>query len=142
MFKDPAYLQFSVGSKHLDDEDDLVYETTRVVVLKGFIVAYRRLVTSGDSKPCEEAAPIYVSDVARMTVVLLAPPSDDSVYSAITTPSGTPKALQPSITVYPNRKLESQLPVPPQSSAVPGGTLKGGWRPTLQQTSVGDYHRD
>ena len=30
--KDPADFQFLVGTEHLDDEDGLVYETTRVVV--------------------------------------------------------------------------------------------------------------
>jgi hypothetical protein len=46
--KDYDYL---VGTYHIDDEDGLVYETTRVVVPKGFIVAYRRLVASGERSP-------------------------------------------------------------------------------------------
>jgi hypothetical protein len=33
---------YLVGTHLIDDEDGLVYETTRVVVRKGFIVAYRR----------------------------------------------------------------------------------------------------
>jgi hypothetical protein len=41
---------YLVGTHHIDDEDGLVYETTRVVVRKGFIVAYRRLVTSWEKK--------------------------------------------------------------------------------------------
>ena len=45
--KDPTDFQFLVETHHLDDEDGLVYETTRVVVQRGFIVAYRRLVTFG-----------------------------------------------------------------------------------------------
>jgi hypothetical protein len=58
---------YLMGTHHIDDEDGLVYETTRVVVRKGFIVAYRRLVTPGERKPREEATPTHVADVARMT---------------------------------------------------------------------------
>ena len=49
--RDVQDFQFLVGTNHIDDEDGLVYETTRVVVQKGFIVAYRRLITAGDDKP-------------------------------------------------------------------------------------------
>ena len=42
--------QFLVGLQHIDDEDGLVYVTTRVTVRKGYIVAYRQLVTTADSK--------------------------------------------------------------------------------------------
>ena len=93
----------------LDDEDSLVYETTRVVVHKNFIVAYRTLVTSGDGKPLEEDTHIHVADVTSMTAALCPTSSVDSVGSAISTPSGTPNALQPSISVDPNRRLR----VPP-----------------------------
>ena len=119
-FKDSAVFLFLVGSNYLDDEDGLVGETSRTVVINCFIVAYRRLITSGDSKPLEEATPIHVANVARMTVAPLAPPSEDSVSSTISSPCATPNALQPSISVDPNRRLEAQLSVPPQSSAVPG----------------------
>ena len=58
-----------MGSQHRHDEDGLVYKTSIVVVnKKGFIIAYRRLITSGDSKPREVATPIIdVAHVARMT---------------------------------------------------------------------------
>ena len=61
--KDPQEYSFLVGSHHLDDEDGMVYETTRVAVRKGFIVAFRRLVTDSVLKPREEATPIHIADV-------------------------------------------------------------------------------
>ncbi len=85
--QDPSHYDFLVGTKHIDDEDGLVYETTRVVVRKGFIVAFRRLVTSAGAQPREEATPIHVADVARMTAALQAPPLDDSVSRAPITPT-------------------------------------------------------
>ena len=84
--KDSTDFQFLVGTQHLDDEDGLVYETMRVVVERGFIVAYGRLVTSGDSKPRKEDTPTRVADVACMTAALCPAPTDDSVSSAIQTP--------------------------------------------------------
>jgi hypothetical protein len=51
----PGHFQSLVGTHHIDEEDGLVYETTRVVTRKGFIVAFRRLVTSEETKPREEA---------------------------------------------------------------------------------------
>jgi hypothetical protein len=45
--------QFLVGQKHLDDEDGLLYTTTRVKEQRGDIIAYRRLVTSHGSNPVE-----------------------------------------------------------------------------------------
>jgi hypothetical protein len=73
--KDPSHYDFLVGTKHIDDEDGLVYvyQTTRAVVRKGFIVAFRRLVTSAGVQPREESTPIHVADVARMTAALNAP---------------------------------------------------------------------
>jgi hypothetical protein len=62
--KAPSDYSFLVGTHHLDDKDGLIYETTRVVARKGFIVAYRRLVTTTGVKPREEASPIHVADVA------------------------------------------------------------------------------
>ena len=55
--KDPSDFQYLVGTPHIDDEDGLVYHTTRVVVRKGFIVAFRRLVTSGESQPYSRCGP-------------------------------------------------------------------------------------
>ena len=82
-------------SQHLDDEGGLVHIITLVVVQKRFIVAYRGLVTSGYSKPREKATPIYPrSSFDRMIATLLAPPSNHGVSSDISTPSGTPNALQ------------------------------------------------
>ena len=96
-----------------------------MVVQKGFIVAYRRLITAGDNKPREEATPIHVADVARMTADLqTSPPTDDSVSRALSTPAGTPTALQPSISFHPDRRQEAHS-VPPQSSSVPGWNSLG-----------------
>ena len=44
--QDPADKQFLVGMQHIDGEDGLVCKTTHVTVRKGYIVAYRRLVTA------------------------------------------------------------------------------------------------
>ena len=122
--KDPVDFQFLVGTQHLDDDDGLVYETTRVVVQRGFLVAYRRLVTSGDNKPREEATPIHVADVARITAALRSTPGDDSVSSAIQITSGTPEARAPSVTLDPIWRTGAQV-VQPQSSAVPRWNSEG-----------------
>ena len=90
--RDPKDYQFQVGLQHINDEDGLVYVTTHVTVRKGYIVAYRQLVTTADSKPREESTPIHVADVARMTAALQnSPPHpiDDSVSSATSTPCNT-----------------------------------------------------
>jgi hypothetical protein len=68
--QDPSHYDFLVGTKHIDDEDGLVYQTARVVVRKGFIVAFRRLVTSAGVQPREESTLIHVTDVARMTAAV------------------------------------------------------------------------
>ena len=54
------------GTYHIDDEDGLLYKTTRVVERKGVIVAYRSLVTAG-REHIEHRVPIHVEDVVRMT---------------------------------------------------------------------------
>ena len=92
---------------------------------EGIHLAYRRLVTSGDVKPREEATPIYVADVARMTAALRSTPGDDSVSSAIQTSSGTPEARTPSVTLDPIRGTGAQEDVQPQSSAVPRWNSEG-----------------
>lgn len=119
--KDPADYSFLVGTQHLDDEDGLLYETTRVVVQKGFIVAYRRLVTSAGVKPREETTPIHIADVARMTATLQCPSPDDSVQRALETPrNDTPgPRRQVDISLNPDRRFEAPLEVPSSSSALP-----------------------
>ena len=119
---------YLVGTHHIDDEDGLVYETTRVVVRKGFIVAYRRLVTSGERKPREEATPIHVADVVRMTAALHVPRIDDSVSSAPITPrSDTPVAHeQGNITLNPDRREDAHEDVVwSPSSIIPGWNSEG-----------------
>jgi hypothetical protein len=120
--KDPADYSFLVGTQHLDDEDGLLYETTRVVVQKGVIVAYRRLVTSAGVKPREETTPIHIADVARMTATLQCPSPEDSVQRALETPrNDTPgPQRQVDISLNPNRRrFEAPLEVPSSSSALP-----------------------
>ena len=121
--RDPKDYQLLVG--HIDDEDGLVYVTTRVTVRKGYIVAYRQLVTKADSKPREESTPIHVADVARMTAALQnSPPHpiDDSVSSA---PCNTPVARQQSMSVNLDRVVGAPLNVPLPSSLVPGWNSQG-----------------
>ena len=120
--------QFLVGLQHIDDEDSLVYVTTCVTVRKGYIVAYRQLVTTADSKPREESKPNHVAVVARMTAPLQNSPPypiDDSVSSAISTPCNTPVARQQSISVNPDRVVGAPQNVPLPSSFVPGWNSQG-----------------
>jgi hypothetical protein len=86
--KDPADYHFLVGTSHLDDEDGLVYETTRVVVSRGYIVGYRKLMNTTDgARPREEKTPIHIADVVRMTATLTSsPPSGaDSASTSLST---------------------------------------------------------
>jgi hypothetical protein len=56
-----------VGLDHLDDEDGLTYKVTRIDKVKGYIEAYRRLVTPRDSDTREELVPIHIFDICGMT---------------------------------------------------------------------------
>jgi hypothetical protein len=56
--------QHLVGKPHMDE--GLLYKTTRVVVRKGFIIAFRSLVTAGREQ-IEDKTPIHVADVKLMT---------------------------------------------------------------------------
>ena len=56
-----------VGTYHTDDEDYLLYKVTRVVVRKGIIVAYRAHISAHHNRIIEDATPIFVKDVVRMT---------------------------------------------------------------------------
>ena len=125
--KDPSDFHL-VGTHHIDDEDGLVYSTTRVVVRKGFIVAYRKLVTQGEPQPREEATPIHVADVVRMSAALLHAPSvDDSVSPAASTPrSDAPVSPQRgNISLHPDRRLEALRSAPSPSSLIPGWNSQG-----------------
>jgi hypothetical protein len=62
--RDPATYQYL---DHLDDEDGLTYKVTRVEQLKGYIVAYRRLVTPRASDTREELVPVHIADICCMT---------------------------------------------------------------------------
>ena len=86
-------------------------------------MAYRRFVTSGDSKPRGEATPIHVADVARMTVAQRSTPGDE-VSVALFRHQGTPEARTPSVTLDSIRGTGAQV-VPPQSSAVPRWNSEG-----------------
>ena len=49
--------------KHFDDEDGLVYETTRVTARKVYILA-NRLMTTADFKPKMVSTPFHIADVS------------------------------------------------------------------------------
>ena len=53
-----------IGSYHTDE--GFLFRTTRVVVRKGLIVAYRALVTAGREQ-LEEKTPIHIADVVKLT---------------------------------------------------------------------------
>jgi len=55
-----------VGVRYIDDESQLEFETTRVALYKGLIVAYRAPVNSKGKVGFEEKAPIHIADVVRM----------------------------------------------------------------------------
>jgi hypothetical protein len=123
----PITIFLLAQSTNIDDEDGLVYEITRVVVRKGFIVAFRRLIVTFDgAQPREESTPIHVADVARMTAALHAPPIDDSVTRAPTTPSDAPDIRHQDTSLNPNQSAEAPLDVPSQSSSChPGWNSQG-----------------
>ena len=52
-----------MGLRHVDSL--LPYVTTRVVIRKGLIIEYRKLVQDGNDT--EAQTPIYIKDVERMT---------------------------------------------------------------------------
>ena len=63
--RNPKDFNYLIGLHHQDDEDGLIYETTRVAVRKGIIVAYRRMVCS-DVTTREEKTPIHIQEVANL----------------------------------------------------------------------------
>ena len=82
----------------------------------------------GERKPREEATPIHVADVARMTAALHVPRIDDSVSSAPITPrSDTPVAHeQGNITLNPDRREDAHEDVVwSPSSIIPGWNSEG-----------------
>jgi hypothetical protein len=116
--KDPADFEFLVGLNHLDDEDGLVYQTTRVVVHRsGYIVAYRRLInTDSGACPREEKTPIHVADVVRMTSTLTSsPPSAGDL--------ATPSRTDPPVADH-HREAEAQR-TPSEALGHPSWNSKG-----------------
>jgi hypothetical protein len=63
----PEDYAFLVGTCHRDDEDGLVYRVTRIDVIKGDIVAFRRLDSAATDETPEEKVSIHVADICRMT---------------------------------------------------------------------------
>lgn len=59
-------IQILIGLNHIDPDDNLIYKTTRVTMLKGFIVAYRSLTTNNKIYP-ELNDPIHVKDIELYT---------------------------------------------------------------------------
>jgi hypothetical protein len=58
---------FLVGQLYRDDEDNLFYVTTRVVVQRGLIVAFRGVYANGKVSK-EEPNPIHAADVVKMVL--------------------------------------------------------------------------
>jgi hypothetical protein len=54
-------------TRHVDDEDGLMYEVTRVVIERGIICAYRALILADDSLAKENTTPIHIYDIVQMT---------------------------------------------------------------------------
>ncbi len=60
--KDVTYL---IGMVYRNDEDNFLYTTTRIVVQKGLLVAYRAIYTKGAATQ-ELPRPVHVRDLAKM----------------------------------------------------------------------------
>jgi hypothetical protein len=100
--RDPATYQYLVGLDHLDDEDGLTYKVTRIYKVKGYIVAYRRLVTPRASDTHEALVPIHIADICRMT--------DDLVQSrkaSEATPDGDSRPAMPNIPERPSQRTST-----------------------------------
>ena len=103
----------------------------------GFIVGYRRLITSGESKPREEATPIHIADIARMTAALQSSPIDDSVSPAASTPRSNTPGVPPqgNLSLDHDRRLVVPEEVPLPSSFVPGWNEKARHEHTGRQST-------
>jgi len=58
---------YLVGTHHRDDEDGMIYQTTRVCDENGLIVVYRRLVNKTGRLSRKEDGPLHVYDIERLT---------------------------------------------------------------------------
>jgi hypothetical protein len=64
----PKDFHYLIGTKHIDDEDGLLYETTRIAIQNNQIVAFRALINAdGQRNRQEDSTPIHVKDIARLT---------------------------------------------------------------------------
>ena len=69
MVKEPSMVEnfvHLVGVKYLDDESNLEFITTRIIVQKGLIVGFRAPVLHGGKIGNEEKSPIHIADIVRM----------------------------------------------------------------------------
>ena len=66
----PEDFNYLVGLLHRDDEDGMIYKTTRIGVRRNNIVAYRKLHSPSDVV-LEEKEPIHVQDIANMTAAYM-----------------------------------------------------------------------
>ena len=55
-----------VGERYIDNENQMMYVNTRVVLYDGMIVAYRALLKQDGSSGNEEKSPIHIADVIEM----------------------------------------------------------------------------
>jgi len=65
--KSLSEFQYLIGTTHCDDEDGMLYQTTRVVEENGFIVVYRRNVSKNGRLALSEDGPIHVRDIVKLT---------------------------------------------------------------------------
>ena len=78
--------QYLVGTRHVDDIDGLLYETTRVLEEGQYIVGYRRLVLKdGTVFKRTEDGPIHIRDIALMTESVGVPEAELQVDDVVAT---------------------------------------------------------
>jgi hypothetical protein len=69
--RDVRNFTYLIGMVYRDDEDQLLYVSTRVVVQRGDIVVYRSVYVKENVVGQEEPRPIHVADVERMLEAFL-----------------------------------------------------------------------
>jgi hypothetical protein len=96
--RDPETYRYLVGLH----QDGLTYKVTRIDKVKGYIVAYRRLVTPRASDTREALVPIHIADICRMT--------DDLVQSrkaSAATPDGDSRPAMRNIPERPSQRTST-----------------------------------
>ena len=84
--------EFLIGSTQKDDEDGMVYQTTRVTDENGLIVVYRRNINKSGRLSNKEDGPIHVKDIERLTEEYESTPTPE-VLQMMTTFEGDPPTI-------------------------------------------------